>query len=190
MTVATQKKLGVIVFLILVLEGVIAFGLLGRDTKPQPKPAPAFDLEVLEPGTGSPAVLEQAGSDGRISLAELRGTPVVLNVWASWCEACRVETPVLEDTWKRAAAEGVVVLGVDTSDVSEDARVFLADYEVTYPTVSDVEEDTADRYGVTALPTTYFIDADGRIVDQIVGALSAAQLEQGIDAARDVASAP
>ena len=69
-------------------------------------------------------------------------------------------------------------------DESADARAFLREYEVTYPTVVDADEATADRYRVTGLPATYFISARGELVDQIAGELSAADLEAGIRAAR------
>jgi cytochrome c biogenesis protein CcmG/thiol:disulfide interchange protein DsbE len=177
-----------LVILPLALVGLLAYGGLIRATtgagqsEPEPVAAPAFTLDVLELGDSS--LIEEAGRDGRITLSELRGTPVVLNFWASWCEYCRSETPMLEASWKRAAADGVLILGVDTKDVDADARAFLREYGVTYPTVSDAREATADAYRAKGLPATYFIDARGDIVDQFIGEITADRLEAGIRAVR------
>jgi cytochrome c biogenesis protein CcmG/thiol:disulfide interchange protein DsbE len=187
---ASTKRRPALVFLLpLALLGVLAYGVLGHTLTDEPRlePAPAFSLDVLELGTPSDRVqplIERAGRDGRITLDELRGTPVVLNFWASWCEYCRNETPMLETRWKRAAADGVLVLGVDVDDDSGDARDFLSEYGVTYPTVSDAGDATADRYRATGLPATYFIDAHGDLVDQFIGELGADDLEAGIRAAQ------
>ena len=190
MTKSSRRNLRLVVALCAVLMGLLVYGLVATviDLKSRPAAAPAFSLEVLELGTPSAAMeplIERAGSDGRITLRELRGTPVVLNFWASWCEYCHAETPLLEATSKRAAADGVVFLGVDTKDVRDDARAFLSEYEVTYPNVSDVDEATADRYGATALPATFFINARGEVVDQFIGELSPDDLEAGVRAARN-----
>jgi cytochrome c biogenesis protein CcmG/thiol:disulfide interchange protein DsbE len=183
----------VAVLLVFTLVGLLVYAsTLGGSadavpSKARGKPAPTFSLEVLDAGAPSArvaALLERAGADGRITLRELRGTPVVVNFWASWCKYCRNETPMLEARWKQAADDGVVVLGVDVDDDSADARAFLREYEVTYPTVVDADESAADRYRVTGLPATYFISARGELVDQIAGELSAADLEAGIREAR------
>ena len=129
---------------------------------------------MLEPG--SPA--SPIERDGRITLAELRGRPVVLNVWASWCEPCREETPLLQEASGRG--DGVVFLGVNTKDSGDAARDFLREAEVTYPVVRDVKEATADRYGARLIPTTYFINARGEIVDEFTGGLDAERLEAGL----------
>jgi len=150
--------------------------------------APGFELEVLQRGR-QPASLEpaidRAARDGRVSLSELRGTPVVLNFWASWCEPCRVEAPVLERGWKQAQRQGVLFLGLDMQDVTGDAREFLREFDVSYLNVREGGKDTARRYGATGLPETYFISARGQVVAHVIGALSAGQLRAGVAAARN-----
>lgn len=108
-------------------------------------------------------------------LAGLRGTPVVVNVWASWCAPCRAEMPLLE----RAAQsyEGrAVVLGVDSRDEPGAARAFLDDVGVTYPNVWDRTGAIRRALGLRGFPTTYFFDRDGTLVASVVGGVSEARL--------------
>jgi cytochrome c biogenesis protein CcmG, thiol:disulfide interchange protein DsbE len=149
--------------------------------------APGFELDVLQRGrvAGPLApVVDRAAADGRIALAELRGTPVVLNFWASWCDPCRVEAPVLERGWRAASRQGVIVVGLDMQDVRDDAREFLREFSITYPNVHEAGKETSRHYGVTGLPETFFISADGLIVGHVIGALDRDQLAAGIAAAR------
>ena len=150
--------------------------------------APAFELELLEPGRQlGPLDAPLAGplADGRLGLSELRGVPVVLNVWASWCGPCRDEAPLLERTWRdQARPTGVLMLGLNMQDARDDARAFLREFDVTYPNVRESTNATARRYGATGLPETFFITARGRIVGHVVGVIAEQQLTQVIAAAR------
>jgi cytochrome c biogenesis protein CcmG, thiol:disulfide interchange protein DsbE len=149
-------------------------------------PAPGLDLRVLERGDPGPPLAARLGpalADGRLSLRELRGTPVVVNFWASWCDPCRTETPLLQRTWMDARRRGVLFLGLDMQDITDDARAFLRDFGVTYPVVRDRGNEVAKRWGVTGLPETFFVSADGRVVRHVVGEVSAAQLAEGMAAA-------
>lgn len=150
-------------------------------------PAEDFELAVLQRGTASGRlgrVVDRAAVDGTVALSELRGTPVVLNIWASWCEPCRVEAPVLERGWREARRDGVLFLGLDMQDATEDAREFLRRFEVNYPNVREAGRETARRYGATGIPETFFISARGQIVHHVIGAVSLAQLRAGIAAAQ------
>jgi cytochrome c biogenesis protein CcmG, thiol:disulfide interchange protein DsbE len=152
-----------------------------------PAPAPGFELPVLQRGSLGERLaerLESALADDRIALAELRGTPVVLNFWASWCPPCRVEAPRLERAWQRRRAEGVLMLGLDMQDVTEDARAFLDEFKISYTNVRDRSDEVARRWGVAALPETFFITARGQIVGHVIGSISEQQLAGGVRAAR------
>lgn len=176
--------------------GLLVFGVVAQapDTtiddaiaRSEPAMAPGFTLDVLTPGTvrgdlGARATL--AIAEGRLALEELRGTPVVLNLWASWCDPCRTEAPVLERGSRRAARRGVLFVGLNMQDAPGDAREFLREFRVTYPNVREGDNRTARRYGATGLPETFFIDAGGRAVAHVIGAITADQLRDGIAAAR------
>jgi cytochrome c biogenesis protein CcmG/thiol:disulfide interchange protein DsbE len=149
--------------------------------------APGFDLPVLARGD-LPAPLERrlAGAlgDDRLSLAELRGTPVVLNFWASWCVPCRDEAPDLERAWEgRAKRAGVLFLGLNMQDLTDDARAFARREGMTYTTVRDRGNGVSRDYGVTGVPETFFISRRGTVVGHVIGVADAAALRDGIASA-------
>jgi cytochrome c biogenesis protein CcmG, thiol:disulfide interchange protein DsbE len=144
--------------------------------------APGFALSRLADGRDAGGSWSRAASDGEVSLRELRGTPLVLNFWASWCDPCRAEAKLLERTWK--GQSGVLFLGLDAQDAREDARDFIAQFGVTFPHVRDPGNDTQRAWGVTGLPETYFIAADGRVVGHVIGTVDERQLADGIAAAK------
>ncbi len=147
--------------------------------------APGFNLAVLSRGrTGSlAAVWQRAARDGKVDLAELRGTPVVLNFWASWCVPCREEAPLLQRGWRAARPRGVLFLGLDMQDVRRDALDFLRDFRQDYPHVRDGDNGTARRWGASGIPETFFISRQGQVVGHVIGALTARQLDAGMQAA-------
>jgi cytochrome c biogenesis protein CcmG/thiol:disulfide interchange protein DsbE len=116
-------------------------------------------------------------------LAELRGVPVVFNLWASWCTPCREEAPLLERGWRRLGPKGVLFLGLDIQDVRGDGEGFIRKHGATYPSIREPERDVANSYGATGIPETYFIDARGRVVAHVIGVVSDRQLAQGAAAA-------
>jgi cytochrome c biogenesis protein CcmG, thiol:disulfide interchange protein DsbE len=148
--------------------------------------APAFSLEVLERGTLPRRMERSLGrglADGRLSLAELRGVPVVLNLWASWCSPCREEAGRLEDGWRAFGPRGVLFLGLDIQDVHDDGRAFIRKHGATYPSVREPGREVANSYGATGIPETYFIDPRGRVVAHVIGVVSDRQLADGAAAA-------
>jgi cytochrome c biogenesis protein CcmG, thiol:disulfide interchange protein DsbE len=147
-------------------------------------PAPDFDLPVIWTRTENwPKALRGTVGDGRVALAELRGYPVVLNFWASWCAPCRDEAPRFEAA--AIAHRGkVAFLGVDAQDLTSDARHFLKKYGINYVSVRDGGGSILGRYGLTGFPETYYLDTRGRVVAHDAGEASRADIERGIAHAR------
>ena len=134
-------------------------------------PAPDFTLAVLS-DTPVPA----------IHLATLKGKPIVLNFWASWCDPCKHEAPLLEAIWQRVQSQGVVFLGVDYDDTQGDGLAFLQTYGITYRSVMDKDGAVAINYGVSGVPETFFIDRRGIIVQKVIGELTQQTLQANIQA--------
>lgn len=131
----------------LVLTGLLAWGFLAP-SEPPPSEAPDFELELLDGGT--------------LTSDELKGEPVVLNFWASWCEPCREEMPAFERMWRRYQDAGIRIVGVNIQDSKEGAAGFLEEVPVSYPIALDPAGDLASELGVRGLPQTFFIDEDFR----------------------------
>lgn len=152
----------------------------------RPIPAPSYRLAVLRRGTLGPVLgprLTQAFTDHWVSPAELRGTPYVLNIWASWCVPCREEAPELERAWKRERLHGVLFVGLDQQDVRTDANDFMNHFGVDYLNLRDPTNATSRRYGATGIPETYFVSARGDVVNHVTGVVTRSQLRAGIAAA-------
>ena len=104
--------------------------------------------------------------DGKnIRLQEQRGNVVMLNFWASWCGPCRTEMPLLEDMQKKYQRMGFVLLGVNVDEDTKAAQRFLNDVTTTFPMVLDSQGSISKSYNVDAMPTSIFIDRNGKIRD-------------------------
>lgn len=113
-------------------------------------------------------------------LRQLRGTPAVVNIWASWCGPCREEAPALAAA-ARAHGRDVQFLGVDIQDARASARSFIAEFGWTYPSVYDATGAVRDALGIVGVPATVFYDRGGAIVDTRNGPIDAGELERTID---------
>jgi cytochrome c biogenesis protein CcmG/thiol:disulfide interchange protein DsbE len=146
----------------------------------------AWEL-TREPTLASPLVGKSApgfaiplyAADSSLSLAALRGRPVVLNFWASWCLSCRDEARILEAGWQ-THRPAVAFVGVAVEDEENAARAFIARYGKTYYLGPDAEGTIALDYGIHGVPETFFLGSDGRIVSRHIGPLSEAHLERGL----------
>jgi cytochrome c biogenesis protein CcmG/thiol:disulfide interchange protein DsbE len=148
-------------------------------------PAPRFVLDVLtagDLGRASPTWW-RAARDRRVSLSELRGTTLVINFWASWCPPCRDEAPVLEQAWRQSDRD-VLVLGVNQQDAREAARGFIREFSLSFPHLREAGKETAQGWGVTGLPETFFVSPEGNIVSHVIGVVSPRQMTSGIAAAQ------
>ena len=142
--------------LVLLPFGLILAFSYGRDPRAldsmlEGKQAPPFVLKTLEGET--------------VSLADLRGKPVVLNFWSTWCQPCKIEHPVLleaADIYRDVAFYGVIY-----EDKANATRAYLKKAGAAYPHLIDPGSRTAISYGVAGVPETFFIDHEGRIIDKV-----------------------
>ena len=118
---------------------------------------------------------------GPLDLDSYRGKVVLVNVWASWCAACRAEHPVLVGAQHAYAARGLRIVGVDMSDKLADARRFLSDMGgVNYPSVRDPNAQIAISWGTFGVPETYVVDPTGRIREKAVGAVTTGWIDRHV----------
>ena len=118
------------------------------------------------------------------SLSDFRGKPVILNFWASWCGPCKAEMPDFEESYHQYGDRihfVMVNLTDGRTETVESASKFIAQQGYTFPVYFDVTGAAADKYGISAIPCTYFIDARGHAVSMGEGMLDAESLQQGID---------
>ncbi|HKP92069.1 MAG TPA: TlpA disulfide reductase family protein [Thermoleophilaceae bacterium] len=130
--------------------------------------APALPAEVLTPP--------------QTTIASLRGKPAVVNFWASWCGPCDKEAPELR-RFSRDVRGRAALVGVDWNDELEGAREFIRKNRWSFPNLRDADGVVGNRWGLSGLPNTFVLDADGRIVKVLRGPQTVAQLEAAVRAA-------
>ena len=147
---------------------IITVGLAtSSSAAPPPAPAaPGFTVGAL-------------GGPGNVSLTQYRGKPVIVNFWASWCDVCESETPLLASWYKQEHAK-IALLGLDENDASAKALAFAHAKGVTYTLGFDPLMNVAGAYAIDALPQTYFLNAQHRIVEHVLGVMTNADLAEGV----------
>ncbi|MDD5038848.1 MAG: TlpA disulfide reductase family protein [Dehalococcoidales bacterium] len=119
--------------------------------------APDFELQNLD--------------DGQVvSLSGLRGKPVLINFWATWCPPCNSEMPYLQQIYEEWSDRGLVMLAIDIREESSVVKEFLTARNLSLPVYIDTDASVAQKYGISAIPTTYFVDKDGKIYEKVIGA--------------------
>jgi cytochrome c biogenesis protein CcmG/thiol:disulfide interchange protein DsbE len=180
----------VAIVLTVALVGLLVYGITAKGGDSTLDDAVKSGKTPVAPG----ATMQRPNleGDGSTSLASLRGKVVVLNFWASWCPPCVAESPILERVQQKLAKDGTgTVLGATYNDTTTDAKRFMQEHRLTYPTVQDIGTDLARKYGTDKLPETFVIDGKGRIV-----AISRGQIEdeafltRAIDKATRTAQTP
>jgi cytochrome c biogenesis protein CcmG/thiol:disulfide interchange protein DsbE len=161
------RRLAFLLVPALVFVGLFAVYLVGSD-KPVPgSRAPEFTAGYLD-------------KPGSLTLSALKGKPVVLNFWASWCVPCEDEAPLLQEASEDYEGR-VAFVGIDTRDSRTAALGFVDDYGITYPQVLDEGEQLLTRYGLTGQPESFFIDQNGIVTRHVPGPLTRNALYQYLD---------
>ena len=162
---------------VVALVALLAYGVIAQ--------RPDQSIEETLAAGGRPAApaleLPRLGGGGRAALADYRGRVVVLNYWASWCEPCRTESPLLAAWHRRMEPRGGTVLGVDVLDVTEDALAFARENDLAYPMLRDADGESQARFGVLAYPETFVIDRAGRITAARRGAVDEAWMRREVE---------
>lgn len=135
----------------------------------------AMKGNAVEPGDRAPSIEAPALAGGEVvALDDLRGKPLLVNFWASWCVPCEAEAEYLEAAYERYGDE-VEFLGVNIKDARSDALAFVERFSVSYPQVRDETLEWYDAFGLTGQPETFLIDGEGEIVEHVRGEFRSAE---------------
>jgi peroxiredoxin len=135
-----------------------------------PAPAPVV-------GATAPSFALATLDGQRVDLRALRGTPLVLNFWATWCEPCRTEMPLLQSRYEAGRSAGLRILAINFDEPEPQVRSFVDELGLTFDILLDPGAYVQDLYRVRGYPTTFFVDARGVIRGHKVGAMEASELE-------------
>ena len=154
--------------------GLLVWGMLNKE--------PITGLSgVTRVNRAAPDFTLETFSGKTISLQDLRGKPVVINFWASWCPPCRIEASLIERTWRAYKNRDLVFIGVNIQDRKEDALSYMREFDITYPNGPDPTGEISIDYGVSGLPVTFFISGQGEVVRRWVGAIEKPVLISAIE---------
>ncbi len=138
--------------------------------------APAAPETGLEVGKQAPNFTTITASGSSINLADLRGSVVLLNFWATWCGPCRSEMPAFQQAYAEKADQGFMILGVNDAETLDDIAGFRDEFGLTFPLLLDQNAIIQDLYGVRSYPSTLILDRNGVIAAQHYGPLTADQI--------------
>jgi cytochrome c biogenesis protein CcmG/thiol:disulfide interchange protein DsbE len=177
---APRSRRRLIIAVATLIAGVALAAGIGAARSGQP--GPTTKAWGAAPGFSLPSVRE---GEPAVSLQRFRGRPVVLNFFASWCAPCQRELPAFQRAAQRYGGR-VDFVGVTFNDAREDARGMLDRAGVRYPAAFDAESEVAVDYGLRGMPTTYFISADGKLLERAEKELTESQISDIVGRLFDV----
>jgi len=172
------KSYGWIIAFFVIIAAVI--GIAAMVYEPNPPPATTSKVTPVQTtgttgyqiGNTAPdfQLTDLAGRN--VTLSSLRGKPVVLNFWATWCGPCKAEMPFLQQVYNERKGTDIIILTIDLGESLSKVQGFLTDNKLTLPVLLDTTQTTAKQYGISAIPTTFFIDGNGIIQNRRIGSFS------------------
>jgi cytochrome c biogenesis protein CcmG/thiol:disulfide interchange protein DsbE len=138
-----------------IFVAILALGMFNSRVDRPDEVAPDFEMKFFDGYEWQDAPTA--------NLSEMKGHPVVLNFWASWCVECIREAELLEDMWQEYGDQGVVFLGIAYVDIEPNSIAYLEKYGITYPNAPDLQTAISSKYDITGVPETFFIEKNGDV---------------------------
>jgi len=154
------KRLKVI--LVITLVSVLTSGLVMAGCSPS-------SAQGVEVGNLAPDFQLQNLDGQAVSLGNLRGKPVLINFWATWCGPCRSEMPYIQEIYEEWSDKGLVLLAINIGESSSKVEEFRQSYNLSFTVLLDTKQNVAQKYNIQYIPTTFFVDKDGIIQDKVIG---------------------
>lgn len=171
------RKRSIVVLILLVVISIVLVYLYLSDTKEEKVEEvdhgtlfSSLGLQEITPPVKALDFTLKNLEGAEISLKDFAGKVVFLNFWATWCGPCRDEMPSMEELWQRFKEEDFVILAVDLREGKEEVNSFMKDYGLTFSVLLDSRGEVGSMYAVRAIPTTFLIDSEGRMVGKALGA--------------------
>ena len=176
-----NRKLGIGIVLVIVI-GLVGFSVLTNDqndnlSQTPPENGPLELNTAPERGALAPDFTLQNLSGEEITLSDLRGKMVLINLWATWCGPCRLEMPAFEDKYQELEGEGFVVLAVNFDESAEDVADFRDELGLTFELLLDPGGEVQKLYRNRTYPSSFFVGPDGVIQIQHIGVMTEGQLD-------------
>ena len=158
---------------LLVMVAVLALLAVGLLTQTD-------DAKSVLEGRNAPAISGKTLDGTQFSSSALKGKPMVINFWASWCEPCREEAPLFRELADKLEGQATLV-GILMRDNPGKARAFAQQFGYTFPSLLNTNNNLAFDYGVTAPPETFFVDSSGKVVKRKIGAITSVEMRQNLE---------
>jgi peroxiredoxin len=159
-----------------------AAALAGTANPGAAQEATAIQRGVVKEGHPAPDFTLKTQAGDRVRLSDLRGQPVLVNFWASWCKPCEAEMPYIVAAYDSLRDRGLTVLAVNLSDQerSKDVRRFVDSFKLAFPVLLDEQGQVRELYELATVPTTVFVDSGGVVRRLVLGPLSPETLARGL----------